>query len=350
MKPVKVLIVDDSALMRVIIKDILSTEPSIETEKAKDGAEALQKIISWSPDVVTLDVAMPKMDGLKTLKRIMQIHPTRVLMLSGLDDPKTVFDALKEGAIDFIVKPSSKRSGMEELREELLAKVNMAIHVDLDKINRNGLNGRTQVREADFKVHGKKAVAIGASSGGPPALEHVVRNFPANFAYPIFIVQHLPVGFSTSFAKRLDSASKLKVKEAEHGEVIKGGVIYLAPAGFHMTVDKPKSEVVEIIRLDKQPRINGVRPSVDRMMKSVADVYGKGSVGVILTGMGNDGSEGMKKIKESNGKTIVQDEMSSVVFGMPASTIKLDCVDKVSPLKKIAGDIMKAISNKGDQK
>jgi len=348
MKPVKVLIVDDSALMRVIIKDILSTEPSIETEKAKDGEEALRKIVSWSPDVITLDVAMPKMDGLKTLKRIMQIHPTRVLMLSGLDDPKTVFDALKEGAIDFIVKPCSKRSGLEDLREELLAKIKMAVHVDLEKTRRNGLNGKTEVKQADFKARGKKAIAIGASSGGPPALEYIVRTLPENFAYPVFIVQHLPVGFSTSFAKRLNSASKLKVKEAENGEVIKGGMVYLAPAGFHMTIDKPKSEVVEIIRLDKQPRINGVRPSVDRMMKSVADVYGEGSVGVILTGMGNDGSEGMKKIKESNGKTIVQDEMSSVVFGMPASAIKLDCVDKVSPLKKITGDILNAIKNKRD--
>lgn len=350
MKPVKVLIVDDSALMRVIIKDILSAEPSIETEKAKDGEEALRKIASWSPDVVTLDVAMPKMDGLRTLKRIMQVHPTRVLMLSGLDDPKTVFDALKEGAIDFIVKPSSKKSGMEDLREELLAKVNMAVHVDLDKINRNNLNGSTQVRQTDFKVSGKKAVAIGASSGGPPALEHIVRTLPQNFAYPIFVVQHLPVGFSTSFAKRLDSASKLKAKEAEHGEVINGGVIYLAPAGFHMTVDKPKSDIVEIIRLDKHPKVNGVRPSADRMMKSVADVYGKGSIGVILTGMGNDGSEGLKRIKEYNGKTIVQDEISSVVFGMPASAIRLNCVDKVSPLKKIAGEIIRALGNKGDRK
>lgn len=344
---IKVLVVDDSALMRVMIKDMLSFESSIEIERAKDGEEALRKTVSWSPDVITLDVAMPKMDGVETLKRIMELHPTRVLMLSGLDDPKIVFDALKEGAIDFIVKPARRADDAHKLKEELLAKIHMAAHVDLKKITKpNRFRGVAPMKPREFKLCSKKAIAVGASSGGPPALELVIRSLPANFAYPVFIVQHLPVGFSASLAKRLDSTSELTVKEGEHGEIVKDGHVYLAPAGFHMTVDKPKSGIVEMIRLDLESPINGLRPSVDRMMKSVANIYGAGTLGVLLTGMGEDGAEGLVTIKRYNGKTIVQDEDSSVVFGMPGSAIKRGCADKIVSLEGIAREIVKTVNGK----
>lgn len=344
--PIKVLIVDDSALMRVMIRNILSSESAIQTEKAKDGKEALKKIAAWSPDVVTLDIAMPIMNGLETLRAIMKSHPTRVIMLSGLGEPKIVFDALKEGAIDFIVKPSVKGQNVETLKEELLAKINMAAHVDLKKVINSNLRGAKQIKRASFAAHIKKAVAIGASTGGPSALELVVRSLPDNLAYPVFIVQHLPVGFSKSLAGRLNAASKLKAKEGEHGEVVEDGVIYLAPAGYHMTVDKPKSDIVEIIRLDHEPRINGLRPSVDRMMDSVANIYGAETLGVLLTGMGFDGVEGLSTIKKFGGKTIVQDEKSSVVYGMPGAAVKSGCADKIVPVKNIAEEIVKVLSGK----
>lgn len=339
----KVLIVDDSALMRVMIRDVLSSEPAIEIQRAINGKNALEKMVQWSPDVVTLDVAMPKMGGLETLRKIMKQYPTRVIMLSGLDDPKTVFDALDLGAIDFIVKPTGKTSGIDKLREELLAKINMAMQVDITKMVTFRYRRANQIRRKEFGL-GKKAIAIGASTGGPPALELIVRALPANFAYPVFVVQHLPPGFSDSLAKRLDSASRLRVKVGEHGEVIQNGVIYVAPGDFHMTVDMPKSNIVEIVRLDQEPRSNGVRPCVDRMMKSVAKVYAEGSVGVILTGMGRDGTEGFSAIKQSNGRTIAQNKESSVVFGMPAEVIKNGFVDKVASLENIAEETVKMIT------
>jgi len=342
---IKVLIVDDSALMRVMIRDILAEDPLIETEKATDGEDALKKIASWSPDVVTLDVAMPKMGGLETLRRIMKQRPARVIMLSGLDDPKIVFDALKEGALDFIVKPSGQVShDIGKLSEEILVKVKMAANVDLKHVAKLSSRGIALTLNRKFRPTNKKAIAIGASSGGPPALELIVAALPDNFAFPVFIVQHLPVGFSKSLAGRLDSASKLKVKEGENGEVVKKGVVYLAPAGSHMTVDKPMSNIAEIIRLDHEAPIGGLRPSVDRMMKSVAEIYGPGSIGVLLTGMGCDGAEGLGVIKENKGTTIVQDKQSSVVFGMPGAAVKRGHADKVVPLKKIAEAIIKAVN------
>ncbi len=343
LKPTKVLVVDDSALMRLMIRDVLSSEPTIEIEKAVNGKDALRKIASWSPDVVTLDVNMPGMNGLETLERIMKEYPTRVIMLSGLDDPKTVFDALNLGAIDFIVKPIKKASGLKQLRDEVIAKIHMAVQVDLKKVTNSRSARVARIKRSKFRA-GKKAVAIGASTGGPPALESIIRALPDDFSYPVFIVQHLPVGFTQSFARRLDSAGKLRVKEAEHGEVVQNGVAYIAPGGFQMTIDRPKSMIAEMLRLDQNPPQNGLRPCVDRMMLSVAEVYGPGCVGVILTGMGKDGAEGMSMIKESRGKTIVQDQKSSVVFGMPGAAIEKQCADKVVSIKDIAEEIIKAIA------
>ena len=343
LKQAKVLVVDDSALIRLMIRDILASDPSIVTKKAIDGKDALEKIASWSPDVVTLDVAMPRMGGLETLGLIMKKHPTRVIMLSGLDDPKTVFEALSLGAIDFIVKPLRKAGGLDKLRTELLAKVSMAAQVDLSKLSNSRSARAAQIKNRKCGT-GKKAVAIGASTGGPPALEEIVRALPADFTYPVFVVQHLPVGFSQSLAKRLDNASRLKVKQGEDGEVVQNGVVYLAPGGYHLTIDRPKSNIAEIIRLDQEPPQNGVRPCADRLMNSVAEIYGPGSLGVILTGMGHDGAVGMAAIKKAGGKTVVQDRKSCVVFGMSSAVIKKDCADKVVPLENITEEIVKAVS------
>ncbi len=343
-KAAKVLIVDDSALIRVIMNEILSSnEVPIEIKKAVDGKDALKKLASWEPDVVTLDVAMPHMGGIETLGRIMNQQPTRVIMLSGLDDPKTVFDALSLGAIDFIVKPLRSAGGVHKLREELLAKVSMALQVDLKNVV-----GSKRIRVARIKKRkytlGKKAVAIGTSTGGPPALESIMNTLPDDFAYPVFIVQHLPVGFSESLASRLDAASKLRVKQGEHGEIVQNGVAYIAPGGFHLTVDRPKSNIAEIIKLDQGPPQNGLRPCVDRMMKSIAEIYGPGSVGVVLTGMGHDGAEGMSEIKRVKGKTLAQDRESCVVYGMSATVISRGCADKVVSLEKVLEEIVKAVA------
>lgn len=342
-KQIKVLIVDDSALMRVMMRDILSSEPAIQIQKAVNGRDALERIALWSPDVVTLDIAMPKMGGIETLRKIMEQYPTRVIMLSGLDDPKTVFDALDLGAIDFIVKPGQKTGNIDWLREELLAKINMAMQVDIDKVANPRLRRTILASRRRFGL-GKKAIAIGASTGGPPALESIVEILPANLPCPVFVVQHLPADFAASLAKRLDIASKLRVKVGENGEVVKNGVIYIAPGDFHMTVDRPKSNIAEIIRLDHGPSRNGLRPCVDRMMESVAHVYEQGSVGVVLTGMGRDGTNGLGAIKRHKGRTIAQDKESSVVFGMPAAAIKDGYADKIVSIENIAEEILKMLT------
>lgn len=351
---IKVLVVDDSAFMRKVIADMISSDDDVEVVGvARNGEEALEMIVSRKPDVVTMDVEMPKMDGLTALKQIMEISPMPVIMLSSLTTNGAVetLKALDYGAFDFITKPTSLiKVSTPEVREELLSKIKIASRTKVYKPNvaiRQPRPIQTATKESyktsasQGRTKFKKLIAIGTSTGGPRALQEVIPFIPRDIDASILIVQHMPPGFTKSLADRLDSMSQIHVKEAEDGDVMQAGVAYLAPGDSHIKVSKQAGQFV--IKLDNGERVSGHKPSVDAMMYSIASLNDKNVIGVIMTGMGGDGADGMSKIKANRGFIIAQDEESCVVFGMPKSTIKLGVVDKVVSLTNIANEIVKAM-------
>ena len=340
---VQVLVVDDSALMRKLISDLLESDPRIEVvDTARDGVEAVQKTCRLHPDVVTMDIQMPRMSGLEALSHIMSQCPTPVVVLTGLTDPNLAFEALERGAVDFVLKPSGTISvDIYRVRQELVEKVKLATLVNLRKVTAQAAPTAPLALKVPPGATGKRTVAIGASTGGPKALDHLLSSLPASLPAPVLVVQHMPPGFTRSFAERLNRRSPLLVKEAEEGDVVLPGRAYVAPGDHHMLVEKRAGR--EIIRLDKSPRVKGLRPSADVTMRSVADIYGAGSIGVILTGMGSDGTEGLKAIKERGGVTIAQDRATSIIYGMPRAAVESGCVDKVLPLDKIPGEIVRLL-------
>jgi len=326
-----VLVVEDSIFMRNVISDIINSDPQLQViGTARDGEEALSKLDVLEPDVITLDIEMPRMDGLSVLKQIMKRKPKPVIMLSALTREGAIYTlkALECGAVDYITKPSGNISlDLHTIKDEIISKIKIAASANLPKLKIKSIS----IESCEL---GDNVVAIGASTGGPQALTYVLTSLPQNIP-PILIVQHMPEGFTKSFAERLDKLCKFRVKEAEEGDYISKDLVLIAPGGFHMTVSKTGR-----IRLDRAPPIHGVRPAVDPMMTFVARFYKSRAVGVILTGMGRDGAYGMKKIKEYGGVTIAQDEKTSVVFGMPKAAIEEGCVDVVLPLHKIPIEIM----------
>jgi len=353
---IKVLVVDDSAFMRKAIRQILESDPRIEViGTARNGEDALEKLQELAPDVVTLDVNMPHMDGLTCLRHIMSTHPLPVVMISSLtqEGAKETFEALDLGAVDFIPKLSGTISlDIGRQKKEIIAKVKAAAFA---KIERKKPSVRPALKRArvSLKKQGEKAlvsqkaVAIGVSTGGPQTLMRIIPYLPANLPASLLIVQHMPPNFTRAFAERLNSASALEVKEAEAGDVVEDGKAYLAPGDYHMTVVRRTLGEGAIIRLSKEPSNVLHRPSVDVMMSSVAKVYGKNAVGVILTGMGKDGAEAMVEIKRNGGKTIAQDEASSIIFGMPKAAIEMGCVDKVISAEEMAQAIVRAVRGGG---
>lgn len=331
---IRVLVVDDSALMRKMIKNFIDSDPELTVVgTAFDGVDALEKIRTLSPQVVTLDVNMPRMDGLETLKIIMERHPIPVIMLSSItqEGADTTFKALEYGAVDYVTKPSGEISlDIEKVKEELLTKIKTAAKAKIVKHER--IQPMMPLLQRRLK---EKVVLIGASTGGPPAIEKILSSLPENVP-PILIVQHMPPGFTKSFAKRLNGLCSLAVKEAEEGDDLRLGQALLAPGGYHMIVGKDKK-----VHLDESPPVHGVRPAVDPMMKTAAEVFRSETIGVLLTGMGRDGALGMKEIKKYGGRTIVQDEASCTVFGMPKAAIEEGCVDEILPLSTIPKEIIR---------
>lgn len=351
---IKVLVVDDSAFMRKVISDMISSDPNMEVvATAKNGEEALQMIVRHKPDVVTMDIEMPKMDGLTALKQIMEVSPMPVIMLSSLTTSGAVetLKALDYGAFDFITKPTSLvKVSTPEVRDELLNKIRIASKTKISKPlfmpRETRIVTSTENKPADNKPSGsrtkfKKLIAIGTSTGGPRALQDVIPLLPKDIEAGILIVQHMPPGFTKSLAERLDGMSQVRVKEAEDGDIIHAGVAYLAPGDCHIKVTKQGGQFV--IKLDNGDRVSGHKPSVDALMYSIASLSDRNVIGVIMTGMGSDGADGMSKLKQNRGYIIAQDEESCVVFGMPKSTIKLGVVDKVVSLSNIANEIVKAM-------
>lgn len=359
-KNINVLVVDDSAFMRKVITDILVSAGDIEVVgTARDGAEALSKVKTLQPDVITLDVEMPVMDGLNCLKELQKITDAPVIMLSSLtrDGARATIEALEAGAIDFVTKPTGlfDISG-EEKKKELITKVKIARSIRKGKTGIRPAPVRRVEREpakpvavvqkrppgSDVKSSTLKSiVAIGTSTGGPKALQEVIPLIPGDIPAAVLIVQHMPAGFTKSLAERLNVISELAVKEAEQDDRIQPGVVYVAPGDYHMEVARQENGEMRIL-LNKNPQVGGHRPSVNVMMNSLAATGFKQTIGVIMTGMGADGSEGIKNLKQKNdGYILSQDEKSCVVYGMPRAAVQTGVVDKVVPLKEIADEIAK---------
>ncbi|NLE03695.1 MAG: chemotaxis response regulator protein-glutamate methylesterase [Crenarchaeota archaeon] len=336
MNPLKILVVDDSLLMQRVLVDILESDPQISViGTARNGEEALQKIPNLKPDVVTLDVEMPVMNGLTAVRKIMEINPVPVVMISALTqkEAQLTLKALEFGAVDYVPKPSGQISlNMNSMKEEIILKVKTAASANVRQIKFG--NQENEVNEP-LRIN-EKVIAIAASTGGPPALTHVLSHLPSNIP-PILIVQHMPKGVTKLFAEGLNRNCKFKVKEAEEGDYVQEGLALVAPGGFHMIVTESGR-----IKLNTDPPVNYVRPAADVMMNTVAEVYGDSSVGVVLTGMGSDGAKGIKNIKNKGGATIAQDEKTSVIFGMPNVAIQTGCIDVVAPLDKIPRAIINA--------
>jgi two-component system chemotaxis response regulator CheB len=344
---IKVLVVDDSAFMRRVITDILQSDRSIiVVDTAKDGREALQKIAELNPDVVTLDVEMPILDGLSCLKEILQKTFLPVVMLSSLtmDGADATIKALEDGAVDFITKPTNIFDmKSDDKKQEIIDKVKVAKKAN--KIKREPIINIKTRKSTEFTKSSnlKNIVAIGTSTGGPKALQSVIPLIPGDAPAAYLVVQHMPPGFTKSLAERLNSMSEVTVKEAEDGEIIKPGTVYIAPGDYHMLTERIQSGDIRI-KLTQTPPVGGHRPAVNVMMESLSETGLKNIVGVIMTGMGGDGSEGIKKLKSKNeAYTIAQDEKSCVVYGMPKVALMTGAVDIVVPLKDITGEIMKFI-------
>lgn len=359
---IRVLVVDDSAFMRKLISDFLNEDRRIEVVGvAKNGKEALEKVQQLNPDVITLDVEMPVMDGLTALAELMRTNPKPVVMLSSstAEGADATFVAMQRGAIDFVAKPSGAISlDLYKVKEEVIEKVVSASKANIRQMVRQSSNVQSikpsmNVRAIQKEEVGKKKesktlshqiVCIGTSTGGPQALQEVITKLPKNLNAPVLVVQHMPPGFTKSLADRLNNLSKITVKEAEDGEILESGVVYIAKGAYHLKVKKI-NQTVKIV-LDQSPLANGHRPAVDPMFTSVAEeLRDFNKVAVVMTGMGSDGAKGLQVLKNSGRlvAAIAESEKTSVVFGMPKAAIETGDVTEIVPLEKIAETISKYI-------
>ena len=337
--PIRVLIVDDSPLVRRTIERLLEADPGVAiVGTAADGLYALAKIRDLRPDVVTLDVMMPRLDGLKVLACVMRESPVRVLMLSSLtqEGAEETLQALDLGAVDFIDKTALLVSGdFASAGPELLGKIRTAAAVDPGRLGRREpIRGGAVEAPALPRPGGVDVVIVGASTGGPPALQALIPGLPADLHAGVVVVQHIPAGFTRPLAGRLDAASGLSVREAEQGDRVRPGEVLIAPGGRHLTfVDRGGEAAVE---LSFEPSDTLHRPSVDITMQSAAARWGRRTAGVLLTGMGTDGAWGMWSIRARGGWTLAESEESCVVYGMPRAAVELGAASEVVALGKIA--------------
>ncbi len=362
-RKIRVLVVDDSAFMRKAISMMIGDDPQIEVVgTAVNGEEGLQKVHELSPDLVTMDIEMPRMDGLTALRKIMEEKPTPVMMVSSLtsEGAQATLDALDLGAVDFIPKQLSYVSlDIVKIKKDLVEKVKYISnrkHLLMASFRNRRARQISRAKTAAQRQEAAaqpvapsppaprrrkmslRVVAVGTSTGGPPALQAVIPNLPKGFSVPVLVVQHMPPTFTKSLANRLNGLSPLQVKEAENGERAEKGIVYIAPGDKHMTLTRRGVE--NIIRLSNEPADTLYKPSVDIMMDSVADHFVGTTMGVIMTGMGHDGVEGLKKIKKAGGVVIAQNEETCVVYGMPRAAVEARITDRVSPIDRIALDIV----------
>lgn len=356
MGKIKVLIVDDSALIRQLLTEVLSSDPQIEVVgTANDPFIAREKIKQLNPDVLTLDVEMPKMDGVTFLRNLMRLRPMPVIMVSTLTEEgaDVTLQALEAGAIDYVTKPKvDVTHSFDDYAKEIIDKVKIASVANVTAIERHPERAEVEEkRSADVilkKETGRinfrtteKIVALGASTGGTEAIKEVLLSLPAD-APGMVITQHIPEAFSAPFAKRMNGISQMVVKQAEDGDQIIPGHVFIAPGSHHLYVERSGARYH--CRLDDGPPVNRHKPAVDVLFRSVAQVAGPNSIGVLLTGMGDDGAKGLKELQDIGAQTIAQDEKTSVVWGMPGSAVELGAADFVLPLNKVAKKIMSLYS------
>jgi len=346
MLPVRVLVIDDSVVVRKLLAETLASSHEVQVVgTASSGTIGLAKIPQLNPDLVTLDIEMPGLDGIQTLTEIRKLYPKLpVIMFSTLTERGAVItlEALSLGASDYMTKPSDRDSlaiALEQLRQELIAKI-------------VSLAGRGSGRavEVSASVAGKKKsrgqpieiLAIGTSTGGPNALAEVIPRLPKDFPVPVVVVQHMPPLFTHLLAERLNSHSRLAVQEAEAGRALEPGQVWIARGDYHMTVARKGIGVV--LNLNQDPPQHSCRPAVDMLFRSVTEVYGSGVLGVVMTGMGSDGARGAAHIREAGGEIVVQDEASSVVWGMPRAVVEAGAADKICPLAEISLEVIRRVT------
>ncbi len=333
---IRVLVVDDSLFMRAAIKKTLVASGRFEVVgEARDGQDAVAKVLALTPDVVTMDYNMPKMNGAAAIREIMKQRPTPVIMFSAhtRQGARETFEALAAGAVDFCTKPSGEVSAdLSSIAEELTTKVSMAAESRPRAMAPVVAQKPTgPLRMATLPPTGPRVVFIAISTGGPAALSRLIPSLPANTRFATVVVQHMPPQFTAALAERLDSLSAVKVREAKDGDMPRPGLVLIAPGGRHLAVDEKGA-----LRLTDEAPVNGCRPAADVTMQAAARAYGRRAIGVVMTGMGKDGAKGLVAIKNADGKTLAQDQETSVIFGMPKAAIDAGVVDEVVPLDEIA--------------
>jgi two-component system chemotaxis response regulator CheB len=355
-KSINVLVVDDAVVVRKIISDVLAEDPMLKVVgTAANGRIALQKLTQVNPDLVTLDIEMPEMNGLETLKEIRRTHPhLPVIMFSTLTSrgASDTLDALALGASDYVTKPANVGSvgaAQQRVREDLIPKIKALCRIDppvqptaieapkpVRPATERPAPGRTEV--ADRTAQQVDVLAIGVSTGGPNALAALLPSLPKDLPVPVVIVQHMPPMFTKLLADRLDSQSQIHICEASGGETLTPGVVYIAPGNYHMTVERSGAHVVTA--LNQAPQENSCRPAVDVLFRSVARVFRDHALALVLTGMGQDGLRGAEEIRHYGGRVLAQDEATSVVWGMPGFVAQAGLAERVLPLGSIAGEII----------
>ncbi|MGE5086767.1 MAG: protein-glutamate methylesterase/protein-glutamine glutaminase [Bacillota bacterium] len=348
-KKIRVLIVDDSAVIRKLLEKIFSSSPDIEVVgTASDPYIARDKLVQLKPDVMTLDVEMPRMDGISFLEKVMQHFPTRTIIFSSLakTGSETYLRALEAGAIDIMEKPSIDVSQtLEVLGKEIVEKVRVVSRARINPVVKMA-TPTTPVQKIDRTSLARtthQIIAVASSTGGTEALKVFLSGMPADIPGTV-VVQHMPPGFTKSFADNLNAMFPFEVKEAEEGDQVVPGRVLIAPGNFHMEITR--SGAFYHVKLHQNPPLHSVRPAADYLMKSVAKYAGKNALGVVLTGMGKDGAEGLLEMKNAGAYTVAQNEETCVVYGMPAAAVAINAQDKILPLDKIAGDLLRQIQQR----
>ncbi len=352
---IKVLCVDDSALIRSLMTEIINSQPDmVVVATASDPLVARDLVKQHNPDVMTLDVEMPRMDGLEFLEKLMRLRPMPVVMVSSLTErgSEAALRALELGAIDFVTKPRlGVRDGLLNYTELIAGKIRTAAGARLlpSRHAAAARPGGDVPQESLLRsplLSTEKLIIIGASTGGTEAIREVLQPLPPD-SPAVMIAQHMPAGFTRSFAQRLDGLCRINVKEAEHGERVLPGYAYIAPGGYHLSLGRSGANYVA--HLDQEPPVNRHRPSIDVLFDSAAKHAGKNAIGIILTGMGKDGAEGLLRMKRAGAHTLAQDEASCVVFGMPREAIALGAVDDVSPLSEVSRRVLAHLRTFGER-
>jgi len=359
-RKIRVLIVDDSAIVRKVLSEIVAAHPDLEVAgTASDPFVARDKILALKPDVLTLDIEMPRMDGLTFLKKLMRFHPMPVVMVSSLGQAssRAAIEALQSGAVDVVAKPGGPYS-VTEMRDELARKIHAAAHASVHRaasrteplsqnspvppaLHSPASSARSSatssaMASATSSAMASAVIGIGASTGGVEALGRVLTQLPAHMP-PIVVTQHIPAVFSAEFAQRLDKLCRVRVKEAQDGDRLEPGRVLIAPGNYHLTILKSGGGYCAVVRDGE--RVQYQRPSVDVLFHSIAKEAGQDAMGAILTGMGADGAEGLLAMKRAGARTIAQDEATCVVFGMPREAIRMGAVDEILPLDRISAEL-----------